>query len=549
MNQKFRKELLPSILLSVATAFMLFIFAPLEIYFNNVYEFWFDFYMLFPVCLFMFAIFFIVSTVIFGVLYKISVSAYRFGIILYLTGFCCTYIQGNFLAGNLPLVDGSVIDWSKYGIQRISCILLWIIVCVLVVAAMKVFSIEKLVRAAGVISGFITLILLITLITVGSINRGFTRKLSIGNSSNYALEMSNNQNFVMLLLDTIDGDSMTGLLEEHPEYADSLSDFTYYCNTMGSYPYTIYSVPYIFSGEWYENQEDFMEYGKRVYRESPLFEELEKKGYRMGLYEPEAFRLEESMLRFENMVNYIGDISSYPAFIKLEMKLIGFKYMPYDLKRFCVTIPAEFEGLRAMDKDAYGEAYSSYNRDFYSYLQDHQVTLTDDKCFRFFHLEGAHQPWIYDADLNEVDGATYKQAVEASFKIVTTYLQKLKDSGVYDNTAIIILSDHGCNVLDPDNKEGRQQPILFVKGVGEQHATMQISAAPISQADFMEAYKRLLDGKTGNEVFDYQEGDYRERRYLLHDSADSYLIEYLQTGYAGDEDTMIPTGKESIPRE
>ena len=31
-------------LLSVAAGFMLFLYAPLEIYFNNKYEFWFDFY-------------------------------------------------------------------------------------------------------------------------------------------------------------------------------------------------------------------------------------------------------------------------------------------------------------------------------------------------------------------------------------------------------------------------------------------------------------------------------------------------------------------------
>ena len=44
-------------LLSVAAGFMLFLYAPLEIYFNNKYEFWFDFYDLIPLCLLMFAVF------------------------------------------------------------------------------------------------------------------------------------------------------------------------------------------------------------------------------------------------------------------------------------------------------------------------------------------------------------------------------------------------------------------------------------------------------------------------------------------------------------
>ena len=45
-------------LLSVAAGFMLFLYAPLEIYFNNKYEFWFDFYKILKAVLQNFALFF-----------------------------------------------------------------------------------------------------------------------------------------------------------------------------------------------------------------------------------------------------------------------------------------------------------------------------------------------------------------------------------------------------------------------------------------------------------------------------------------------------------
>ena len=99
--------------------------------------------------------------------------------------------------------------------------------------------------------------------------------------------------------------------------------------------------------------------------------------------------------------------------------------------------------------------------------------------------------------MNEIENGTYEQSIEASMTIVATYLQKLKDSGVYDNTAIMILSDHGYNIEDDDSSEKRQHPILFVKGVGEHYDELQISSAPISQSDYLEAYTRLLDGKQG----------------------------------------------------
>ena len=200
----------------------------------------------------------------------------------------------------------------------------------------------------------------------------------------------------------------------------------------------VYSVD---EGEWYEDQEEFIEYAKRVYREAPFFDDLEARGYRMGMYEEEAYRLEESMLRFENMIDTTPTISSIAQFMKLEIKLVGFKYMPFDLKRFCLTIPAEFNSLEKTDDISDYELFSSDNQVFYTYLEKTPVTLTDDKCFRFIHLVGAHSPWHQDAQMNEIENGTYEQSIEASMTIVATYLQKLKDSGVYDNTAIMILSD------------------------------------------------------------------------------------------------------------
>ena len=543
-----KRQLLSAVLLSVATGFMLFVFAPLEIYFNNKYEFWFDFFDLFPICLLMFAIFLNASVLVSYIISKINRKLYNIFVVFYLIAFLCTYVQGNYMIGDLPRLDGTQVNWSQYSGLRIGSILLWVIVSAVVLFAVKKFSLSKIVNWAGTIGGLFFLMLFMTIITLGYTCDGLETKFSMSNTMNYALDMSTDQNLVVIVLDTVDGEAMSQLIEKRPEYKEILSDFTYYNNTMSVYPFTVYAVPYLFSGEWYENQEEFIEYAKRVYRTAPLFEELEARNYRMGMYEAEAYRLEESMFRFENMLDTSPKISSITQFMKLEIKLVGFKYMPFDLKRFCVTIPVEFQALEGAHGSGMYESFSSNNKTFYSYLQKTPITLTDDKCFRFFHLDGAHSPWNYDAELNEITGATYEQSIEASMTIVSTYLQKLKDSGVYDNTAIMIISDHGYNIEDDESSEKRQHAILFVKGVGEHYDEMQISGAPISQSDFMEAYTRLLDGKTGTEIFDYKEGDVRERRYLFYEY-DEYLhfYEYMQTGYAGDEETMIFTGVEITP--
>ena len=93
----------------------------------------------------------------------------------------------------------------------------------------------------------------------------------------------------------------------------------------------------------------------------------------------------------------------------------------------------------------------------------------------------------------------------------------------------------------------RQSAMLLIKGRGEHHDTMEISQAPISYVDLQQAYVRLLDGTESAGVFDWKEGDVRERRFLMDSlGQEEEIVEYTQTGYAQDMTTMIPTGREFI---
>lgn len=130
-------------LLSVAAGFMLFLYAPLEIYFNNKYEFWFDFYDLIPLCLLMFAVFTGVSFLLAFIVSKINTRLYHGFLTVYLIAFLCTYIQGNFMIGNLPHLDGSTVDWAQYSGLRIGSVALWVAVTVLVILAVKKLSLTK----------------------------------------------------------------------------------------------------------------------------------------------------------------------------------------------------------------------------------------------------------------------------------------------------------------------------------------------------------------------------------------------------------------------
>lgn len=129
----------------------------------------------------------------------------------------------------------------------------------------------------------------------------------------------------------------------------------------------------------------------------------------------------------------------------------------------------------------------------------------------------------------------YESSVKACLTMTEKYINMLHEKDIYDNTCIIVMADHGHGSGFNDN------PILFIKGFDEHHE-MWVNDAPISHDDLQEAYVRLLSGKSSDELFDYQEGDYRERRFLFQDDDDNPLEimeEYVQKGHAGNWDTLI----------
>lgn len=542
---KDRKVIAPAVSLSLALSFMIFMYAPMELYFENKTEYWFDIRHLFPICLMMFSVMFAVSVLFMLVVGLIHEKLYHIVTALYLILYLCTYVQGNYLVSDLPPLDGSFVPWDLYDYQRKYCIILWVVVAAAILLLWKFARTKGLLGCAKWLPAGITAVLAFTLVVVGITNHGFDRKLSIAASTDYELEMSTDRNFVIMVVDTVDGGKLEQMLGEHPEYSEAMKDFTYYGNAMSMYPYTYFSVPYILSGDRFECDEYIDDYMIRAYGNAPLLDKLEGEGYRLGLYEADMPLTDECMYRFENIKDVDTEFTSVVDFIKVQMRLVGLKYAPYDLKKRCLVLPEEIPALRKQVNDIEYAQFDYSNMQLYADLQNKGITYTDDKCFRFIHIEGAHVPFRYNENLEIAENSNYETCMEATMKVVMAYVQALKDSGVYDNTAIVITADHGYNYEDDASytPEKRQHACLFVKGIGEQHDEMILSEAPISHEDFKEAYLRLLDGADSSEVFDYKDGDYRERKYLFHYLWDrDHMDEYVQTGHASDDDSLKLTG-------
>ena len=552
-KEKQKKDWLPGVLMAAAISFLLFLYAPVDLYCSNIDEFWFDFDVLLRMAAMMFGISLVTLTLLYLLAAWIHPYLYRIGLAVGLAVLLITYVQGNFLVGNLPVLDGTSISWEDYSALQTESVILCIVVLTIVVLLFLLLKKQLFGKACMYISACLSLMLLVTAITEVFGSDALEPKLKLQISTKNEFVMSGEQNFVIFMLDAADSREFSYLLEQDPEYRDIFADFTYYENTVGAYSCTRYAVPYILSGKWYECDTSFEEYMEDLYNTSPLIKELENRNYRIGLYEPDLHAQNNNVLRFDNIFEAEFKVKSYLGMARQELKLVGYRYAPYWLKKYCVLKQAAFDEQLEAGEGSGEITASMENRVFLDHLNAGGITVDDtENSFKFIHLEGAHSPYVYDAEVNIIDESqgTYAQNMEASLTLAERYLSALKKSGTYDNTAIIVMSDHGFN-RDIDNADMGDNPfmrqcgLLLIKGVGETHDTMQISEAPVSYEDLQEAYRRLLDGAWSDAVFDCREGEHRDRRYLWYAVTDEdYLVEYQQTGYASDLSTMIPTGRE-----
>ena len=508
-----------------------------------------------------------------------------------------TYFEGNFLASNLPALGStpSIIHWNDpdYNLPKIlSCVVYAVLILIFTILIRR-SNLTRTIRYSTFAALAVLIMQISGLVATFATNNPFeTEPINYVATTKNLDTVSKNKNFFIFLIDTVSAVEFDNYLSAHKSESSVFNDFVFYKDTLAGYPATIYSIPFILSGAWNENETDFSDYSTRAYDESPLLKSLAENDYEIDLYKDELIWQSEKRSVVENLESCEAELDRTWTTFSWQ-KWILYKYFPFPLKSLsgiedfylnpscfiensadetaagvettqtetAAKIENEIataESAAKIEKPgvetasevekAQPETFSANNKFLYDHFRSNDLTLTDKNVFHFIYTEGAHLPFTSDENLNEIENGTYEQKLAASLKLFETWQQRLKDSGAYDNSVIILMSDHGydeSNYKDPNNYNhyGRQNPALLIKGLNEHHKTMLRSDLPISFTDLNDAYSDLLNEKPATELFANVSRE-RRRRYLYYDFTDeTHLSEYEQTGKAWDSETLVPTGR------
>ena len=497
---------------------------PIQLYLTNMSELWFSIGDIWWLCLLCGVIVFVVCSAI-GLLLPARVSHYYGAVLFGLS--LGLYIQGNFVPTDYGVLDGSEIDWDNYRVTAVINTALWII-CI---GAPVVFAHLRSILAKQILPIASILIAAMQVVTVGIllVTNNFGANDVKGYLSDQGLNtVSSKENVVVFILDTFDQDYFDEIYSSDPDFLQPLDGFTYFDNFTGMYPTTKGSLPYILTGQVYQNEQPYMDYVEEAYRNTDFYSDLLSAGYDIGLYTGSLYVPSNGGEYFINYVDKKMVVSSYTGLASTLYKFVGFRYFPHILKEYFWLYSGDFDQWQTTIKSSEYGVFSSDNINYYTQLKNSNLEITDDvACYRLIHLRGVHSPFTMDENINEVTDGTDVTAVDAAkgcLKIVYSYLEQLKAHELYDNSTIVVMADHGVTKDKPTNP-------LFIVKPRQSTGGLKISSAPVCQGDLMatimEDIGLNLQGKYGQSAFEIKEGDDRERKFLYYSWDNSWDSAYL----------------------
>jgi len=524
-NSELRKKI--SIFIAVA-AFLsstLFVFGPYRSYLHNYTYMHVLFCHVFLYFIIAAVFFFIVMSTI--ALVTIKTLFYRRIISFMFILAVLVWLQGNFLVWNYGVFDGTAMDFDKnlkYGIIEL---VVWI--TLLATSFIYYIRVYKIARVASI------LLILTQVLCVGYEVRKLPHdpywlRKGLDCQSKSFHRYSKDKNVVILVLDGFPSFIFQEIIEEDPSYGDIFDGFTFYRNALSGYPNTMASVPNMLTGQFYDNSQPFPEFVKDVFLNKSLPKILSENGYQVDVFETNISIIYSEV--FSNSIprRFSHDKRRYT--LKTLAKITLFRHSPHFIKKHFVI--SSFEdpligsgGIRPLKnmKSIVGNLHVNEGK----------------PLFKFYHLMAPHPPIVFNEELEHVkdfvkpDRENFVRYSRASLKLAKMFIDKLMGSGIYDNTLLFIVADHGYGLLMKNSKgskiDARALPLILVKPFGER-GKMKILDAPVALCDIPKTIITALDineDVPGFSMLKLKETDIRQRRYF-------------QYTYIGRREVMWPTG-------
>lgn len=558
------KVRLPLALLApFAFVFTFVLFGPCEIFIQNMQEMPFPFLALVPVLLLagaaMFAVLLLVLLLLRGKVFNLAVS-------LLFAGTLAGYLQGNFLNIGHGSLDGNAVSWPSFKFPMLQNCLVWLLVFgavfLLLYLSRKAWT-RGIELACAVLIGAQAVAFIALLVQTGP-----DRVFRVGQEKAYVsrdgiYEVAPENNVIVFLLDRLDNRFTDEALALHPQWQERLGGFTYYHDFTGSYINTRPAVTYFMTGVRHDYTVPWADYFQRAWSE-PVYQLLpgiHDAGYKTRIYSDCSYVFGEAEYAEDFVDNILRDTQIVHRKLMLVKMLVlsAYRYAPEALKPYFQMYSGELGDVVSVLGDGMeNNLFTVDDVAFWRSYREHGLTVDPDAqgVFQFYHFEGAHSPYVMDADAQPVEGGTRNGQIAGNMEMIFRYLDELEEKGLFDDATIIITTDHAR----PPGQAGDMSDVLdsrvatlMVKPAGTGRAEpLQLSSKQVCQENLRASIAGWcgLDPAAYGRTIESIGEDEQTTRYLWvrgeHGSVADKLFTFRITGDANDfsnwelirEDTM-----------
>ena len=381
------------------------------------------------------------------------------------------WAQGNLWVGDYGVRDGSAINFEPLAWRVPYEFGVWLAGLV----AVMTFS-----RRISEIAPFASLLFLVLQVVAVLFGQDAERRPEWVEPPPEISQFSSAQNVIFVVLDEFQSDIFSELLEkDRPWFDEQFSGFTYFADHAGAFPTTSLSFPAMLTGQTYRNDRPVPEFVRGAFGKGSIFHGLQQHQYEIDLasilstawvddwFPDDGDGGGVDATRMTIRKPYVG-IEDYRRFTARQLiEFSVFRHVPHVAKQALDRRPDWFTRLFwAKSRDSVSEERRHEARSsqaFFRQFIDRISVNRDRAVFKFIHLGIPHQPVVFDEKctfqgVTHFSRETHLGQSQCAVNLVSEFLDTLRSLGIYDQSLIVVCSDHGT-VLEPRGFSGHSDTL------------------------------------------------------------------------------------------
>lgn len=270
------------------------------------------------------------------------------------------------------------------------------------------------------------------------------------------------RNLIHLLPDGFQGDIVRQVFEENPQLAAKFEGFTLYTDHVGMYPGTAPALYSLITGKPFDLERGFSyDWARPDVQANSYQNELAAAGYQVDYVPISAFICIKAArscharpfndMKARGYFRHRAQDALYSTRLIADLTL--FRLAPMFLKERI------YDGGRWFLADTTLDGSSPWPDPVIREWTEKLHVVDDRPVYKWYHYVGTHIPAKWDGDCRFLpDIGTERADYEAQALCVLTgiagLLDRLREAGIYDQSAILITGDHGENI-PPDDRVSR----------------------------------------------------------------------------------------------